>query len=79
MSDRTALDIIPGLRSVRPNYIRPAERLPCGVSFLHREPRLQQSKAKSEFKAEAHAILSYHQLRMSIPSGQVEYFVFYCN
>ena len=40
-----------------------------GASSLLQELR---SKPKSELKAEAHAILSYHRLGMLIPSGQVE-------
>ena len=51
----------------------PAERLLLrGVIPLHRQPCLQQPKAKSELKAEAHAILSYVRFRVPLPSGLIE-------
>jgi len=51
---------------------RPSERDFIGVSSLPQERRFQQPKSKSESDDEAHAVLSYLRMDVSIPSGQIE-------
>jgi copper chaperone CopZ len=64
--------MIHDIQCARPNYIGPAARNLRGASSLLQDSRLQKPKAKSESKAEAHAILSYLPLSMLIPPGQIE-------